>query len=375
MFLTLILQYLNKLVERKIGDFTSPQAFHTVKVQFFNGDCIKLLTEFRSELPVKVFALVADLPIQACDSSNTPPPAVRTLNLSRKTFVERPKFVQGAFQGLWVLFLLTRAQRQICVFHTGFGLGIDQIHSLYYIVCPDTLTRRGQRFRFYKIGEDVQPILTAGITFDRNTADISFKLTVLMERIRNFIILPLTRPRIPFTQRQRDTVIFQRPTRLFQREGLKLMAFFDFRSTPEFLEKTDIRLINTPQLLLDRLTRQRFPMRVGGAFQLGHMCTHCRITRIRQSVLIPVTLPLMEIFMHLPHIVKQVTQTYTIRLIIKWIFVGFHGISHITPFNPYPVGWQTRHQAVTLDMFASVIVLSIPQFYYICQVFTPHAVV
>ncbi len=43
-------------------------------------------------------------------------------------------------------------------------------------------------------------------------------------------------------------------------------------------------------------------------------------------------------------------------------------ITHHT-FNPYPVGWQTRHQGVTLDMFASVIVLIIPQFYYNCQVY------
>ncbi len=33
MFLTLIFQYLNKLVEGEVGDFTPPQAFHTVKVQ------------------------------------------------------------------------------------------------------------------------------------------------------------------------------------------------------------------------------------------------------------------------------------------------------------------------------------------------------
>ena len=53
MVLTLISQYLNKLVESKIGDFTSPQPFHTVKVQRLKHNCIKLLTEFRGKLPVK----------------------------------------------------------------------------------------------------------------------------------------------------------------------------------------------------------------------------------------------------------------------------------------------------------------------------------
>ena len=64
MFLTLILQNLNKLIEGKIKDLASPKAFHTIKVQGFNNDCIKLFTEFRGELPMKVFALVADFPMR-----------------------------------------------------------------------------------------------------------------------------------------------------------------------------------------------------------------------------------------------------------------------------------------------------------------------
>jgi len=78
MFLTLISQYLNKLVEPKIGDFPSPQAFHTLKVQGFNGDGIEPLTKVACQLPLKVFALVRDFPIQACNLSHTLPPAVRT---------------------------------------------------------------------------------------------------------------------------------------------------------------------------------------------------------------------------------------------------------------------------------------------------------
>ena len=109
MFLTLILQYLNKLVERKIGDFTSPQAFHAVKVQGFNGNRIKLLTKFACQLPMKVFALVTDFPIETCELSHTPPPTVRAFNFTRKAFVETTKFLQGVFQRLWVLFFLTRA--------------------------------------------------------------------------------------------------------------------------------------------------------------------------------------------------------------------------------------------------------------------------
>ena len=274
---------------------------------------------------MKVFAVVRDFPIQACELSDTSPPTVRTLNLSRKTFVERPKFVQGLFQRLWVLFLFTRAECQVRVFHTE--------------VCPNTLTRCWQRLCFYKVREYVEPIITARVTLYRDTADISFKLTVLMERISNFIMSPFTV--IPFSEIEGEAIVFQRPTRLFQCEGFKLMAFLDFRSTPKFFEKSDIRLINAPQLLLYRLTRQRFPMRVCRPFQIGYVKAHCLVVRIRQSVLISLTLPLMETLVDLPHIIKQVAKPNTIGLIIKRIFVGFHGISHITPLTP--LKWVGRH--------------------------------
>ena len=313
MFLTLILQYLNKLVERKIGDFTSPQAFHTVKVQFFNGDCIKLLTKFSCESPMKVFALITNPPIEAGKLPNTPPPAVRTSNLSAKAFVERPKFVQGAFQGLWVLFLLIRAKCQICVFHTE--------------VCPNTLTRCRQRFRFYKIREYANPIITASVTLDCDTTDISIKLTVFMKRISDFIISPFTS--IPFSEDERNAIVFQRPARLFERKGFELMSGFPFRFASKFLEKTLIRQVNAFEFLLDCLTWQRLPMRVCGAFQIGHVRTHCSIICIRQSVFIALTLPLMEILVDLPHIVKQVAQSYRIRLIAKLILIGSHGLSGI----------------------------------------------
>ena len=325
MFEALILQYLNKLIERKVRDLTPPQPFHAVKVQGFNGDCIEPLTKFRGELPVKVFALVRYFPIEACDLPNTPPPPVRTFLLTTQCFVERPKCVQGVFQRLRVLFLLTRAERQIGVFHTE--------------VCPDTLTRRWQRFRFYKVSYEIKPIITTGITFYRDTTDIPIKLTVFMERISDFVMSPFTL--FPLSEIEGEAILFQRPARLFQCEGLEPMPFFNLGSTAKFLEKTLIRQVSPFEFLLDRLTRQRFPMWVRGAFQLGYAQAHCLITRIRQSVFIALTLPLVEVFMHLPHIVKQVTKPNTTQLIIKRIFVGFHGISHITPLSP--TKWDGRH--------------------------------
>ena len=58
MFFTLILQYLNKLVERKIGDFTTPQPFHTVKVQRLGHDDIKPSAQVGCNFVVPVLANV-----------------------------------------------------------------------------------------------------------------------------------------------------------------------------------------------------------------------------------------------------------------------------------------------------------------------------
>jgi len=282
---------------------------------------------------MKVFALIRDFPIEACELSHTPPPAVRTFNLSAKAFVERPKFVQGMFQRLWVLFFLTRAKCQVCVFHTK--------------VCPNALTCCRQRSKICVGCYQVKPIVSAGITLDCHTSDRSVPLAVFMESVWHSIILPLTRFRIPLTESQRDTIVFQRPPRT-PRVGdrLELVSRFPFGFTAEFFEKTHIRSINATQLFLYRLTRQGVPMRVCRPFQVRQVCRHLMIVRIRQSVSIPFVLPSMEIVMHLPHIVKQVSDTDTIRLIAKLILIRFHGISSIKSLTPFK--WVGRHITLRL---------------------------
>ena len=260
MFLTLILQYLNKLVEGEVRDFTSPKAFHTLKVQRFNRNRIKLLTKFACELPMKVFTLVANFPIQTCELSDTPPPTVRTFNFTRKAFVEGSQLLQRVFQRLRVLFFLTRAQCQISVFHAGFGLGIDQIHSLYYIVCPNAFTCCRQRFKICVGCDYVNPIVSAGITLDCDTTEFAMPLAVLMESIWYFIKSPLTL--IPLAECKSNAIIFQRPPRFaWKGDRLELVSLFDFRSATEFLEKPIVCQMDTFQLLLGSLRRQSIPMR------------------------------------------------------------------------------------------------------------------
>ena len=189
---------------------------------------------------MKVFALIADFPIQTCELPHTPPPAIRTFLLTTEFFVERPKFVQGVFQRLWVLDFLTRAKGQVSVFHTE--------------VCPNAFTCCRQRFEICIGRCNTKPIITTSVTFDCDTTDSAMPLAVFMKSICNFIKLPFSRLRIPFTESQRDTIIFYRPP-CFSGEGdrFELMSLFDFRSTTEFLEKSVIRSMDTLQLFVGSL--------------------------------------------------------------------------------------------------------------------------
>ena len=325
MFFTLISQYLNKLVEGKIGDFTSPQAFHAVKVQRFNDKRIKLLTKFACQLPMKIFALVGNFAIQPGKGTDTPPPAVRPFLFSRKRRVEGAQFVQGVFHILWVLYFLTRRKCQIRVFHTE--------------VCPNTLTRCWQRLRFYKIGDEIKPIVAASVALYRETSDISMPLAMLMERIRHFVMSPF--PFAPSSEIEGEAIVFQRPPGLFQRQGFELMPFLYLRSTPKFLEKTRVGKMYPFQFFLQGLTRQGIPMGVRRAFQLSQMFTHRSGVGIRHSIFITLPLPLMKIRVNLPHIVKQIAKSYTIRLFNNFVCVGSHGISDIRLLTR--AKWVGRH--------------------------------
>ena len=322
MFDTLILQNLNKLVESKVRDFTSPEAFHTLEVQRLNGDGIKPSAQVGRKLPVKVFALIADFPIQTGELTDSTIPIARPFHFTRKAFVACSELIQGLFQRLWMLDLLTRAKRQVCIFHAE--------------VCPNTSTCCWQRFGIYKVCGDAKPIITTSVAFECYAVDVSVPLAVFEERKWHFIKPPLARICMPLTKSQCDTIVVQRPPGVSgEGDRLKLMFRFHMRSTPKFIEKTLICVINTFQLTLHRLRRQCFPMWMCRPFQRSQMLTHCRSVRIRQPVLIPLTLPLMEIRMHLPHIVKQVSDTDTIRLMTKLIFIRFHGLSRITFLTPF----------------------------------------
>ena len=196
MFETLVLQYLNKLIEGEIRDLSSPEAFHAVKVQGFNGNRIKSFTKIRSKFPMEIFALIGNLAVKSCEFTDGAPPTIRPFLFTAKGFVEITKFRQGLFQRLWVLDFLTRAKCQVSVFHTE--------------VCPNVLTCCRQRVGICEVRRDTQPIVTAIITLYRYASDITVPLAVLEKSIWHSIIYPLARIRIPFTEVNSDTIVRER---------------------------------------------------------------------------------------------------------------------------------------------------------------------
>ena len=190
MFDTFIFQQLYKLTECQIGDFTSPQAFHSCQVQRFKSKCIKASTKVGSEFPVPVKALSTDFPIQYRQFPDRTPPVSRTFFLTRKGLIEVVEFFQGLLQELRTLYLLTCAECQICVLHTK----LCQWHnlSLLYIVCPNALTCRRQRFGRSIVCCDTKfPIVSTIITLYRDLLNITFPITVLVECERYRFSYPL----------------------------------------------------------------------------------------------------------------------------------------------------------------------------------------
>ena len=151
MFETLILQYLKKLVEGKVRDFTSPKAFHAVKVQGFGSDKVRTPAQISRKFPMPISALVINFDVKSCEFTDSTPPVVRAFYFMRKAFVELTKLFQGRFQGLWVLYLLTRVQCQV------------GIHTEVY---PYAFTCSGYHFFSGIICHDIQPIRSNGIPKD-----------------------------------------------------------------------------------------------------------------------------------------------------------------------------------------------------------------
>ncbi len=199
MFSTLILQYLNKLVKGEVRDFTSPEAFHTLKVQRLGNDRIKPFAQVSSNLVVPVLALVGDMPIQPRKVSDSTPPVIRTFYLSADSFVEGAKFFQGVFEKLWRLFLFAVAKGQVGL-HT-------KIYS-YALTCSRTGLGSGG------ICNHVKPIGANTITKDLDKVNFTLVVAVLMKREPAFVEPQALLPVVPRFKREANTPCFKEIRRL-----------------------------------------------------------------------------------------------------------------------------------------------------------------
>ena len=164
MFETLELQYLNKLVKgNQVRDFASPKPFHTLKVERLGSDTVKPSAKVGCKFPVPIFALVGNFTVKPCQFSQSAPPIARAFDFARQAFAKGAKFVQGRFEGLRMLYLLTGVQRQI---------------RLHTEVCSYTFTRSGQHFFGGVIRDDVEPKRSNAIPTDLDIADVPLPIAM-----------------------------------------------------------------------------------------------------------------------------------------------------------------------------------------------------
>ena len=355
MLRTLLFQYLQKLVEGVVRDFAPPEAFHTRKVQRFKAKYVKLGAEFIRKFPLPIKPLSCYLAVESCQSTGSTVPVTRTFDFTRKSLVQRSQRLQRLFEKLRGVYFSTCVAGEKC---------------FVSIIKSCALTRLGFRLGIVNIlARKVYPIVPAPVTFDGDRLDSAFDVPVFVEGKPCIYTVNF------------DTIFFKHIPGLCERHRGVFMARFDFRSTDFTVRDSRFAVFNIlkksvlgfaiPQYnVLDNLTRQVCPVRFRPFFEFRKMSFEfvCRYIFSKHTT-IP-TRQQHDMQMDLPHIINHVTEFNDVLLRLEFEPVGFsHGISHITPFNPLPVGWQTRHQAVTLVMFASVIVLIIPQFYYNCQVY------
>ena len=191
---TLVCQNLNKLSERKIRDFATPETFHTRKVQRLRSDKVKPSAQVSSKFEMPISALVRDMSAEACDFSDSTPPIVRTFHFTRKTFVEGAKLVQGLFQELGRLYFLARVERQIGV------------HTEIY---PYALTCSKIGFDSGIICNDIEIVCADSITKDLDIPNMSLPTAMLMKRKPAFVKLQGLRGGIPRFKRETDTTLLQ----------------------------------------------------------------------------------------------------------------------------------------------------------------------
>ena len=343
MFSTLILQYLNKLSESKVGDFPSPEAFHALKVQRLGNDRIKPFAQVSSNLVVPVLALVADMPIQPRKVSDTPPPIVRTFYLSADSFVECAKFFQGVFEKLWRLFLFAVAKGQVGL-HT-------KIYS-YALTCSRTGFGNGG------ICNHVKPIGANTITKDLDKANFTLVVAMLMKREPAFVECEALLSVVPRFERKPDTSFFKEIRRLELRRTVSAFTLELWKPT-ESVKEPFISGMDTDNHFVKGIAGYPRPVLLRASKQLRQVRLQAKTPRIFPVSTVISLFQLQKVIMDIRKVVKHITETHILGVLaqlelvcsaILFLFSLPHGVSRITPLSPNE--WEAGTQSCDYARYA-----------------------
>ena len=374
MFETLELQYLNKLVKSKVRDFASPEAFHCVKVQRLGDNRIKPTTQVRRTFIVPISALVGNLAIKSCEFTNSTPPIARTVLLATHGPVEFSELVQGVFQRLRMVDLLTGAQGQIGV-HT-------EVYS-YALTCS------GHHFFGFTICHNIEPQCSDSIPTDLNILDVPLPLAmVVIQDISAdkhkllFGYTPLLEgdTNSTFGNFRRFIVIlrgdFKDLVPCLELRRSVFATLFELRGTDapatsavfNPIKEPFIPDMDTDNHSVKGITGYPCPLLMGAFEQLRQMRLQAKTTGVFPIAAVISLLQSKEVVMHIAQVIKHVADAHVLRVFAYLVFVGathtllfslsfFQNGSQSHSLNPFPVGRKpTRHQAVTLEMSVSTVI-------------------
>ena len=339
MFETLVCQYLNKLPKGEVRNLTPPKAFHTRKVQRLGGDKVKPSAQIRGKFEMPIFALVGDMPIQPCELTNRTPPVARAFDFTREAFVECSELLQGLFQELGVLDLLTRVEGQKSVFHAE--------------VCAYTFTRSRQHFLRCVVGHDIEPIRANTVAKDLEITHVSLPSAVLMQSQPTFIKLQSLRGNVPRFEGQTDASIFKFVACLELRRTVAPFAFELGFACAFSMKKAFPSNVQSDNHSVKRVAGDPYPVFLGALEQLRQMRLQAETSRIFTINPIVAIFQLQKMVVDLAQVVKHIPQAFVLRMFAYLIFVGSQKIYQLPVFNPYTVGRQTRNLAITLCMSAN----------------------
>ena len=345
MFETLELQNLNKLIEGKVRDFASPQAFHAVKIQGLGGDEVEPLAKVCSKFAVPVFALVYNMPIQSRKGTHSTPPVVRTFDFTRKAFVECSEFLQGLFQKLWGVYLFASVECQV------------SIHTEIYAYA---LTCSSKGFGCGIVSYDIKPIGSNSIAKDLDITDVARPIAVMVIQDVSTGKYELLFACVPFLEGQTDSPFREFVARLELRRAVASFAF-KLRQPTESAEKTLVGSIQANNHRVNGVARYPSPVFLCAFQQLREM----RLQPIPSSVFpidaVITLLELQEVVMHITKVVQHIAQTFVLGMFAYLIFLCSQGLSRITSLTPDQDGLGTDTPCDVLGRVPNAIVIS----YYI----------